>query len=178
MKRNQRYVITALLCAMSALAPAQETKPGATPSTHKSLSSPVRAQVEISALLNDFLSNVDDPATHERFWADDLIYTSAGGVVRTKAEILKNMRAGDTPGTRNRPAGESKAAFSAEDVQVRQFGDVAVLNFRLVQHDGDKTNYFRNSGTFVNRDGKWQAVSWQATREVPPAPEQPKPSGK
>jgi len=125
-------------------------------------------QEEISSLLNAFLARVDDPAVHERFWADDLVYVSAAGVVRSKAEILKSMRAGDTPGVRDKNPGEPKTTFSAEEVKVRPLAaDVGVLNFRLVQHAGDRTNYFRNSGTFVKRDGRWQVVSWQATREEP-----------
>jgi hypothetical protein len=43
-----------------------------------------------------------------------------------------------------------------------------VVNFRLVQHnekDGkQETNYFRNTGTFLKRNGKWQVVAWQATK--------------
>lgn len=122
---------------------------------------------EIASFLNEFLARVDDPAMHDRFWADDLVYVSAAGVVKSKADILESMRAGDTPGTRDRKLDEPKATFSAEDVKVRQLAaDVAVLNFRLVQRAGDKTNHYRNSGTFVRRNGKWQAVSWQATREA------------
>ena len=41
---------------------------------------------------------------HERFWADDLVYVSAKGEVRSKANILESMRAGDTPGVRDSPA--------------------------------------------------------------------------
>src|SRR5262249_61648684 len=47
---------------------------------------------EVSSLLNAFLANVDDPAVHERFWADDLVYVSAAGVLRSKAAILESMR--------------------------------------------------------------------------------------
>ena len=123
-------------------------------------------RAEIASLLNEFLARVDDPAMHERFWAEDLVYVSAAGVVRSKAEILKSMRAGDTPGVRDKKPDEPKTTFSAEEVKVRPLGaDVALLNFRLVQRAGEKTNYFRNSGTFAKRNGQWQAVSWQATRE-------------
>jgi len=125
---------------------------------------------EIASLLNDFLAKVDDIATHDHFWADDLVYVSAKGEVRSKADILAAMRAGDTPGVRDPKPGEARATYSAEEVKVRPLGaGVAVLNFRLVQHIGDKTNYFRNSGTFVKRDGRWQVVSWQATREEQPS---------
>ena len=123
-------------------------------------------RAEIASLLNEFLARVDDPAMHERFWAEDLVYVSAAGVVRSKAEILKSMRAGDTPGVREKKPDEPKTTFSAEEVKVRPLGaEVALLNFRLVQHAGEKTNYFRNSGTFAKRNGHWQVVSWQATRE-------------
>ena len=64
--------------------------------------------------------------------------------------------------------GEPKTTFSAEEVKVRPLDpEVVVLNFRLVQHAGERTNHFRNSGTFAKRNGKWQVVSWQATREEP-----------
>jgi len=127
-------------------------------------------QDEIASLLNEFLAKVDDIAMHERFWADDLVYVSAKGEVRSKAAILEAMRAGDTPGARDKKPDEPRATYSAQDVRVRPLGTgVSALNFRLVQHVGDKTNSFRNSGTFVKRDGRWQAVSWQATREKSPS---------
>src|SRR4051812_41673636 len=143
------FVIAALLCGLA-------------------LADESRASVaEITGLLNEFLSKVDDPAMHERFWSDDLIYVSAAGAVRSKPAILQSMRAGDTPGSRDRKSDEPKATFSAEEVNVRPLAaGVAVLNFRLVQHVGDKRNYFRNSGTFVKRNGGWRVVSWQATREA------------
>jgi hypothetical protein len=38
-----------------------------------------------------------------------------------------------------------------------------------VQHGpGDKTQTYRNSGMFVRRDGRWQAVTWQATKVPEP----------
>ena len=128
---------------------------------------PAGAAAEITALLNEFLAQVDEAAMHDRFWADDLVYVSAAGVVRTKAAILDSMRGGETPGTRGHQPGEPKPTFSAEEVKVRPLAaDVAVLNFRLVQHERGEVNHFRNSGTFVKRSGRWQVVSWQATRVV------------
>jgi len=63
--------------------------------------------------LNEFLAKVDEIAMHERFWADDLVYFSAKGEVRSKAAILESMGAGDTPGVRDRKAGEPKTTYSA-----------------------------------------------------------------
>ena len=65
--------------------------------------------------------------------------------------------------------------YRAEDTDIRLFGDTAVIAFRLVAEPGsvnaggkqaEKTEFF-NTGTFVKRDGKWQAVAWQATK-IPP----------
>ena len=54
--------------------------------------------------------------------------------------------------------------YDAEDITVRQYGDTAILAFQLVQHTpGRPDNKFRNSGTFLKRNGKWQVVLWQAT---------------
>ena len=55
---------------------------------------PVRAQAEVSSALNNFLAHVDDPAAHENWWADDLVYTGSTGAVKTKPEIVKSVREG------------------------------------------------------------------------------------
>ena len=129
---------------------------------------------ELTKLLNDFLAGAsrNDAAMHERFWADDLIYTSALGVRRGKAEILENVRSGEAP----KPE-DGTTVYTAEDVRIQQYGDTAIVAFRLVSTT-DKAgakeiaNYF-NTGTFLKRGGKWQVVGWQATR-IPAEGEQKK----
>jgi hypothetical protein len=119
------------------------------------------AETAIPSLLREFLSRVDDPAMHARFWADDLVYTSGKAEVRSKADILKNMAA-----TPQGPAAAAKPTYDAEDVKVRAYGTTAALTFRLVAHNPDgTTQHYRNSGTFLHRNGQWQVVTWQATRE-------------
>lgn len=119
---------------------------------------------ELNRLLNEFLAATTDPTMHERFWADDLIYTRSVGVRVSKAEILRDLRATPAP-----KPGAPKTVYSAEDVRIQQYGDTAILAFRLVSTttmaDGSQqVANFLNSGTFVKRNGKWQVVSWQATR--------------
>ena len=114
---------------------------------------------EITELLDWFLAPENNPraATHQRFWADDLVYTSSSGVVRTKAEIMAGFT-GDPP-----PADQT--SWSAEDVLVRPYDDAAALTFRLVGRAADgSTMRYRNSAMFLKRDGEWRAVTWQATR--------------
>lgn len=128
-----------------------------------------RTRAEITALLTSFLSPEQNPtrAAHERFWADDLVYTSSAGKVTNKAEILKSFD--ESPKAAKAEASEPEPVYSAEDVLVRPYGDMAALTFRLVARAADgSVQYYRNSGTFLRRDGQWQAITWQATR-VPPA---------
>ncbi len=58
--------------------------------------------------------------------------------------------------------------FTAEDIRIQQYGDTAIVAFRLVATTdtaGTKqVANLLNSGTFVKRDGKWQVVNWQSTR--------------
>lgn len=119
---------------------------------------------ELTKLLQDFLAGAgrNDVAMHDRFWADDLIYTASAGRRIGKADIMREVRAEPHP-----KPGEEETVYTAEDIRIQQYGDTAIVAFRLVattDKAGKKTvtNYL-NAGTFVKRDGKWQAVSWQAT---------------
>ena len=68
-----------------------------------------------------------------------------------------------------RQAGTVQPTYSAEDIVVRPYGSTAALTFRLVAHNPDGTvQYYRNSGTLLLRDGRWQVVTWQATKVPPP----------
>jgi hypothetical protein len=127
---------------------------------------------ELTKLLQDFLAGAgkNDAAMHERFWADDLIYTASAGRRKGKADILREVREEGPP-----KPGDEITVFSAEEIRIQQYADTAIVAFRLVgtsEKAGKKEvkNYL-NTGTFLKRDGKWQAVSWQATA-VPKAAEQ------
>ena len=120
---------------------------------------------ELTKLLNDFLAGAsrNDTAVHESFWADDLIYTRSAGRRVSKADILRDMRAAPAP----KPT-DPKTVYTAEDIRIQQYGDTAIVAFRLVSTtDTGGTKYVANllnSGTFVKRNGKWQVVNWQSTR--------------
>ena len=119
----------------------------------------------LAGLLNEFLAGAgrNDPSLHERFWAEDLIYTGSSGRRVGKADIMRDVRAAPAP-----KAGDPQTVFTAEDVRIQQYGDTAVVAFRLVgttQRGGaTEVSKFLNTGTFLRRGGSWQAVSWQATR--------------
>lgn len=120
---------------------------------------------ELTKLLNDFLAGAsrNDAAVHDRFWADDLIYTRSAGRRVNKAEVMRDVRSAPAP----KPT-DPKTVYTAEDIQIQQYGNTAVVAFRLVAttETGNRKQVANllNSGTFVKRDGKWQVVNWQSTR--------------
>ena len=129
---------------------------------------------ELTKLLHEFLAGAgrNDAEMHDRFWADDVIYTSALGVRRGKAEIMSNVRSPEPP----KPE-DGTTVYTGEDIRIQQYGDTAIVAFRLVattDKAGNKevANYL-NTGTFLKRGGKWQVVGWQATK-MPPDGEQKK----
>jgi len=122
---------------------------------------------DLTSLLQDFLSNSDKEAAHARFWADDLVYSSSAGLRFGKADIMEGFASSDDEAedADSVPA----IAYSGEDVDVRLYGDMAVVAFKLVGTPTDEASgadmmYYFNTGTFLKRDGIWQVVAWQATR--------------
>ena len=125
----------------------------------------------LSGLLIEFLDGAgrNDAAVHDRFWADDLIYTRSAGVRINKEELMKGVRSAPAP-----KPGDPVTVYTSEDVRIQQYIGAAVVAFKLVatttKSDGTKTisNYL-NTGTFIKRKDKWQAVAWQST--IVPKPE-------
>lgn len=119
---------------------------------------------EVTALLHEFMAGAGsgDRAIFDKFFADDVIYTRASGVVITKTSIMESLG-------KPSPASEGKSSYSAEDITVHEYGDTAIVAFRLeslTEHADGKveTAHYRNTGTFLRRNGRWQAVAWQATK--------------
>ena len=120
---------------------------------------------ELTRLLNEFLAGAgrNDAAVHERFWAEDLVYTGSSGRRVGKADIMRDVRSAPAP-----KPGDPTTVYTAEEVRVQQYGDTAVVAFRLVattaRGGATEVSKFLNSGTFLRRGGRWQVVNWQATR--------------
>ncbi|MBV9242067.1 MAG: nuclear transport factor 2 family protein [Acidobacteria bacterium] len=146
----KRSLAAAILLVLSAVAAAAQTAPDA---------------ADLTKMLNDFLAGAskNDPAAHDRFWADDLIYTRSSGVRTNKAEIMKSVRSAPAP-----KPDDAITVYSAEDILIQQYGDTAIVAFRLVidttNKDGTKkTGNNLNTGVFLRRKGVWQVVAWQST---------------
>lgn len=124
------------------------------------------AKKELTQLLHRFMKGAseNDAEMHDRFWAEDLIYTSSSGQRFGKAQIMAgfeesgNAQASDEPGT----------VYTAEDIQIQVYDDMVIVAFRLVGKtetaEGAQINRYLNSGTFIKRNGQWKAVNWQATK--------------
>jgi ketosteroid isomerase-like protein len=148
MKSIRVVMIMAVLCSMAAAGSWAQTK----------------AAAEVNALLREFMAGAGsgDRAIFEKFFADDVIYTRATGVVITKADIMGSLG-------KPAPASEGKSTYSAEDITVHEYGDTVIVAFRLegrTEHSDGKVELarYRNTGTFLRRNGRWQAVAWQATK--------------
>jgi ketosteroid isomerase-like protein len=147
----KRILLTSLSLLLSAAALPAQNAPDAT---------------ELTKLLQDFLAGAskNDIAMHDRFWADELVYTSALGRRKSKPDIMREL--GEETKATPKPE-EGTTIYTAEDIRIQQYSDTAVVAFRLVattDKAGAKTiaNYF-NTGTFLKRNGKWQVIAWQAT---------------
>ena len=122
---------------------------------------------ELTNLLKEFLAGASrsDAAIHDRFWAEDLIYTRSAGQRIGKTDLMRDLKP--------KPV-EPATNYTAEDIRIQQYGTTAIVAFHLVgstEKDGvTQVTNFLNTGTFLKRNGKWQAVAWQATKM--PRPEE------
>jgi hypothetical protein len=128
------------------------------------VSSPVQAQndvAELTAMLEHFLANAEKREVHEKFWSDDLVYSSSSGLRFGKADIMQGF--GNSESESSEPPA---VVYSGEEIDVRLYDDVAVVAFKLVgtPADGSEKLYYYNTGTFLKRDGAWRVVAWQATK--------------
>ena len=120
---------------------------------------------ELTALLNAFLAGAsrNDAAVHDRFWAEDLIYTRSAGQRLGKAEIMRDVREAPAPAP-----GDPVTTYTAEEIRIQQYGDTAIVAFRLIGTTAragvTQVASFLNTGIFLKRDGAWRATGWQATK--------------
>ncbi len=122
---------------------------------------PRASREQLAQTLELFLRGAsnNDAQIHDDFWHPDLVYTSSSGTRFGKAELMRSVRSAE-------PSQQSGPSYSAEAVDIRLYGDVAVLAFTLVAAgagDAPEQRYF-NTGTFKRVRNSWQAVAWQATK--------------
>lgn len=114
----------------------------------------------LTLMLHQFMEGAsnNDREAHDKFWAEDLIYTSSSGTRFGKAQIME--------GFNNAPKTDESAQtiYSADAIQINLYGNTAVVAFKMKGQTGDVVQYYYNSGTFVKRNERWQVVNWHATK--------------
>jgi hypothetical protein len=115
---------------------------------------------ELLKLENHWLEVENDPNALEAILAPDFLHVVPAGII-TKDEQLAFMR--------RHPAPEQKPERHFEDMHVRVYGTVGIVNGIVVEtgHGGRRKTLFTD--VFARRNGKWQAVNAQ---ELPAAEEE------
>ena len=101
-------------------------------------------------------SNKRDQAAYSRYVADDCIFSTDSGSVRTKAQLM--ARAGKLPT-------EYDHSTNPRDYVVHVYGDTAVLNLRYTSHeqftDSDIVSEIRMTETYIKQNGNWLLIARQ-----------------
>ena len=103
-----------------------------------------------------------DKATFDRIVADDFTGTDESAVLRNKTQERELVQA--LP-----PGSIMKVSLTNEDVQVRMFGETAIMTGRIVQkaeRPGQDSFSFQSrfTDTFLKRQGRWQVVARHYSR--------------
>lgn len=99
-----------------------------------------------------------DVAFFNRILAEDFTHTSQSGKFRTRAEWMKGREQGKS----------SYQSFETEDVQIRIYGDTAIVTGRSdakwrEAEAQPQSGQYRFLRVWVRRDHGWQAVAFQST---------------
>ena len=120
----------------------------------------INVQEELKKLENDRAQAVlkGDTAALDRMTADDYTVINISGQLLTKAQVFEAIKSGDL----------KYDQLENNDIQVRVYGDTAVLTGRTTQKGQfkgkDISGQTRFTRVYLKQHGKWQAVAFQATR--------------
>lgn len=114
------------------------------------------AMAEIEALEHQLIDLLErrDLDAYASYLAEDYVRVNAAGQVDSKESVLDGFRSAGGGNTRMVPS----------DLQVRMYGDTALLSFVLtIERDGEIARRSRLVKVFVRRDGRWIMVHNQGT---------------
>ncbi|RUO39470.1 nuclear transport factor 2 family protein [Pseudidiomarina aestuarii] len=155
-----RFISMTLFCALLFALQGVSSTALAAEATHSNRTD------SVAKTIDHFLygASVNDKVIHGSFWAEDLTYTSSSGIRFGREQLMSGMQ-----DAVRIPDDEVNSWYSAENLEVKWAGDAAIVNFTLVATaiDGTRQEYL-NSGVLVERDGRWQAMNWNATHKANP----------
>ena len=116
------------------------------------------ADQELKRLENEWLNSYlrGDKQAFDRIVSDDFTRTDESGKFATKAEERALIQA---------PPGSVDASLTNEDMQVRVYGNAAIVTGRIVAKVQGSLNFqSRFTDTFIKREGRWQVVARHYSR--------------
>jgi ketosteroid isomerase-like protein len=116
------------------------------------------AEQELKRLENEWLNSYlrGDKQTFDRIVADDFTRTDESGKFATKAEERTLVQV---------PTASVNASLANEDMQVRVYGNAAIVTGRIVSKVQGTLNFqSRFTDTFIKREGRWQVVARHYSR--------------
>lgn len=116
---------------------------------------------QLTETIEEFLygASINDPQAHAQFWANELTYTSSRGSRYDKNTLMSGLQGVEAYNPDN-----VMTWYGAEDIQIKPLGEAVIVNFTLTSTtEGEVTDRFYNTGVFVHRDDRWQAINWNAT---------------
>ena len=113
---------------------------------------PKEAKQELLDLENRWLHAEQDPDVQEEILAPDFLHVLPTGII-TKEEQIAYLR--------QHPAQGPATPKHFEDMHIRLYGTVGVVNGTVVRGDPGATTKTLFTDVFVYRDGKWKAISAQ-----------------
>ena len=116
------------------------------------------ADQELKRLENEWLNSYlrGDKQTFDRIVADDFTRTDESGKFATKAEERTLIQV---------PSASVSASLTNEDMQVRVYGNAAIVTGRIVSKvQGTLSFQSRFTDTFIKREGRWKVVARHYSR--------------
>lgn len=117
-----------------------------------------KVEQELKRVENDWLNSYlrGDKQTFDRIVADDFTRTDESGKFATKGEEKALIQA---------PPASVNVSLTNEDMQVRVYGNAAIVTGRIVSKVQGSLNFqSRFTDTFVKRNGGWQVVARHYSR--------------
>jgi uncharacterized protein (TIGR02246 family) len=160
MRMKRIFGIAALLVAVTSVAVGQDKPKSEKVAAPAASSSEQAVRQLFDSLVSAYAKN--DAAVPASILADDATVTNPLGEVMTKAQRLAEIK----------PGGIQFDSYTADDVNVRVYGDSAVVTYRASvtgkRGDQDISGQNRVTSVFVKKGGNWQLVAAQSTRITPP----------
>ena len=122
----------------------------------------VNEEQELIKLENEWLQAffAKDTAFSERFLADDYAGIDEHGNIRTKAQEIEEIKAGEHLST----------SGVLDNVKVRVFGDAAVVTGRKIMKGLFQGKPYSSpylwTDTLIKRDGRWQCVASHTSKPI------------